>query len=171
MNVNAEVDAWSTRLMFPRARRFQAITRCCSASAATRTDKQPEIPGAHMDLGSFSVSLAVKDLAASRTFYETLGFAVTGGDAEQGWLILVNGTTVIGLFHGMFERNILTFNPGWKSDRSMPDTFDDVRAIEARLKDAGLEVTSSNTDDNASGPAHFVVVDPDGNPVMFDQHR
>ena len=122
-----------------------------------------------MDLGAFSVSLTVKDLAASRAFYETLGFEVTGGNAEQGWLILLNGTTTIGLFHGLFERNLLTFNPGWNGDKTPMDAFEDVRTLHASLKAAGLEVSQEAGLDE-TGPGSFVVVDPDGNPVLIDQH-
>lgn len=124
-----------------------------------------------MDLGAFSISLAVADLAASRAFYEKLGFTVTGGDADQGWLILVNGPAVIGLFHGMFDRNILTFNPGLVLGGEQPEEFTDVREIAARLEAAGLELTATVPDDNPSGPAHITLVDPDGNPILIDQHR
>ena len=124
-----------------------------------------------MELGNFSVSLVVKDIAASRAFYDALGFTQMGGNQEQGWLILTNGTTVIGLFHGMFERNMLTFNPGWRSDCSELDSFTDVRELERRLVAAGIAITSSNTADSASGPAHISLVDPDGNPILIDQHR
>jgi catechol 2,3-dioxygenase-like lactoylglutathione lyase family enzyme len=122
-----------------------------------------------MELGNFSVSLAVKDLEASRAFYETLGFATMGGEAEQGWLILRNGTTVIGLFQGMFERNILTFNPGWDVDAQPLGSFTDVRELQRRLKAAGLAF-EQEADEATTGPASFIVVDPDGNPVLFDQH-
>lgn len=124
-----------------------------------------------MQLGAFSVSLAVKDLAASRAFYEKLGFTDLGGNAEQGWLILRNGSTVIGLFQGMFEKNMLTFNPGWDQDAKASDPFTDVRALEAELRRQGIVPVSSNTAQSQDGPAHFVVVDPDGNPVLVDQHR
>ena len=123
-----------------------------------------------MELGAFSVSLSVKDLEASRSFYETLGFKTMGGDAEQGWLILKNGNHVIGLFQGMFEGNILTFNPGWDQNASNVDPFTDVREIQRRLKDAGVELTSE-ADDTTNGPASFTLTDPDGNQIMFDQHR
>lgn len=122
-----------------------------------------------MELGAFSISLAVADLAASQTFYEQLGFTTAGGDAEQGWLILRNGATVLGLFQGMFERNMLTFNPGWNQDATPKDAFEDVRALHAKYKEAGLE-TSAETGLDGDGPASFVVVDPDGNPVLIDQH-
>ncbi|MDZ3823246.1 MAG: VOC family protein [Pseudoxanthomonas sp.] len=122
-----------------------------------------------MDLGAFSVSLAVKDLAASRTFYEKLGFSTLGGDAAQGWLILRNGSTVIGLFQGMFEGNILTFNPGWDQEARAVGEFTDVREIQARLDAAGIEI-ATRADPDGSGPAHIVLNDPDGNAIMFDQH-
>jgi len=124
---------------------------------------------APMQLGNFSVSLAVKDLAASRAFYATLGFEPVGGDPEQNWQVLQNGTVTIGLFQGMFEGNILTFNPGWDKDRNTPDDFMDVREIQARLKDAGVELLVE-TDPDATGIGHIVLQDPDGNQIMFDQH-
>ncbi len=122
-----------------------------------------------MELGTFSVSLAVKDLEASRRFYEKLGFSVFHGDAGQGWLIMKHGTQVIGLFQGMFERNILTFNPGWDSDARPLDEFTDVRELQRRLKAQGVELTSE-ADESGSGPASFTLVDPDGNPILVDQH-
>ena len=122
-----------------------------------------------MELGNFSVSLAVKDLAVSRDFYEKLGFAAIGGDAEQGWLILKNASCVIGLFQGMFEKNILTFNPGWDAEGQPLDSFTDVREIQKRLKAAGVAL-ESEAEEDGSGPASCVVVDPDGNPILIDQH-
>jgi catechol 2,3-dioxygenase-like lactoylglutathione lyase family enzyme len=122
-----------------------------------------------MDLGAFSVSLAVKDLSASREFYEALGFEEFGGVAAEGWLILRNGDVVIGLFQGMFDANILTFNPGWTQDASELADFTDVRALQQRLKEA--EVTFvEEADESTTGPASFVVADPDGNQILFDQH-
>ena len=123
-----------------------------------------------MELGAFSISLAVKDLAASQAFYEKLGFTIFGGDASQNWLILKNGSTVIGLFQGMFDRNMLTFNPGWDSDAQNVESFTDIREIQKQLKEQGMEF-STEADESTSGPASFVVVDPDGNPVLVDQHR
>lgn len=120
-----------------------------------------------MQLGAFSVSLSVKDLEASKSFYEKLGFRQTGGD-DTGYLIMVNDTTIIGLFHGMFEGNILTFNPGLSQDMSRVEIFTDVREIRASLVADGVEM-STDTDPEGSGPAHIVVVDPDGNPVLIDQ--
>lgn len=122
-----------------------------------------------MELGNFSVSLAVSDINASRKFYETLGFQSIGGDVDQGWLILTNGTANIGLFQGMFEKNLLTFNPGWNADATTKDDFEDIRAIQSRLKDAGITF-ESEADPNSIGPASFMVIDPDGNPVLVDQH-
>jgi len=124
-----------------------------------------------MDLGAFSVSLSVKDLAASRTFYEALGFSDMGGDPDHGYLIMKNGTTVIGLFQAMFEGNILTFNPGWDSNAQNVDEFTDVRAIQAALEQAGVELNDRVAADNPEGPAHLTLVDPDGNAIMIDQHR
>ena len=122
-----------------------------------------------MELGAFSVSLSVKDLAASREFYEKLGFQPVGGDPDQNWQILRNGNVTIGLFHGMFEGNILTFNPGWDSQARPVDDFTDVRELQRRLKAQGLEMTAE-ADESGSGPASFVVVDPDGNAILVDQH-
>lgn len=120
-----------------------------------------------MELGAFSVSLAVKDLSVSRAFYEKLGFEVTGGDGEH-YSILVNGSSVIGLFQGMFEQNILTFNPGLGQDKSQLETFTDVRDIRASLVADGIEMTT-DTDPDGTGPAHIAFMDPDGNPVLIDQ--
>ncbi|MFE1874774.1 VOC family protein [Streptomyces sp. NPDC059496] len=122
-----------------------------------------------MDLGAFSVSLTVRDLDASRAFYENLGFAAFGGDPGQGWLILKNGDVVIGLFVGMFEKNMLTFNPGWDSSARELESFTDVREVQRRLKAQGVEFLTE-VDESGSGPGSFLVVDPDGNPVLFDQH-
>lgn len=122
-----------------------------------------------MELGAFSVSLAVKDLQASRAFYEKLGFSAMGGDASQGWLILKNGTTVIGLFQGMFDKNILTFNPGWDQAAQPLASFADVREIQASLDADGVEITT-RADPGTTGPAHIILSDPDGNVVMLDQH-
>ena len=122
-----------------------------------------------MELGAFSISLAVKNIEASRAFYEKFGFKSTMGDASQNWLILKNGPHVIGLFQGMFEKNILTFNPGWDQDARRLDTFTDVRELQRRLKEAGMTF-ATEADEATTGPASFVVVDPDGNPVLVDQH-
>ena len=122
-----------------------------------------------MELGAFSVSLAVKDLQASRAFYEKLGFSAMGGDAAQGWLILKNGSTVIGLFQGMFEKNILTFNPGWDQAAQPLASFTDLRRIQATLDAEGVDITT-RADPDTTGPAHIILSDPDGNVVMLDQH-
>ena len=122
-----------------------------------------------MHLGAFSMSLAVKDLAASKAFYELLGFEMMGGDADHGYLILKNGDTIIGLFQGMFEKNLLTFNPGWDQNAQPLDSFEDVRAIQARLKASGVALTEE-TDPEGSGPGHITLIDPDGNPILIDQH-
>ena len=122
-----------------------------------------------MELGAFSISLTVKDLEASRSFYEKLGFKVFGGDASQNWLILKNGDHTIGLFHGMFEKNILTFNPGWDQNAEKLDAFTDVRELQRQLIAQGVEPKVA-ADDSTTGPASFVVEDPDGNPILVDQH-
>lgn len=122
-----------------------------------------------MELGAFSVSLAVKDIKASKAFYEKLGFKVFTGDISQNWLILKNGEHVIGLFQGMFEKNILTFNPGWDSNAQKLDTFTDVRELQRQLKAQGVELTSE-ADESTTGPASFTLLDPDGNPILVDQH-
>lgn len=122
-----------------------------------------------MELGSFSISLSVKDIAASKGFYEALGFTVFGGNQEQNWLIMKNGTTLIGLFQGMFEKNMLTFNPGWDSDAKPVPGFTDVRAIQERLKASGLNL-NEEADSSTTGPAYITLTDPDGNPILFDQH-
>ncbi|WP_417476424.1 VOC family protein [Maricaulis sp.] len=121
-----------------------------------------------MTLGAFSISLAVKDIKASKAFYETLGFAETGGNIDQGWVVLRLDGKVIGLFQGMFEKNMLTFNPGWGQHREELSDFEDVRALQARLKAAGLDV--GDAIEPGSGPAHFMLTDPDGNPILIDQH-
>ncbi|MCA3241204.1 MAG: VOC family protein [Rubrivivax sp.] len=124
-----------------------------------------------MDLGIFSLSLAVKDIAASKAFYEKLGFSTLGGDIAQNWLILKNGATVIGLFQGMFEKNMLTFNPGWDAAAQNVDPFTDVRQLQAMLKSAGVTLDSTVDPAAASGPGFFTITDPDGNPILVDQHR
>ena len=122
-----------------------------------------------MDLGAFSISLAVEDIEASRVFYEKFGFEVVGGDASQNWQILRNGVHTIGLFQGMFERNVLTFNPGWDRKGEPLDSFTDVRELQRRLKAKGVQLVSE-ADENSTGPASFVALDPDGNPILVDQH-
>ncbi len=123
-----------------------------------------------MNLGAFSLSLSVKDIAASQAFYEKLGFTVIGGEREQGWLILKSPTCVLGLFQGMFEKNMLTFNPGWDSNAQPLEQFMDVREIQKVLKSAGITL-DSEADESTTGPASFMLTDPDGNPVLVDQHR
>lgn len=122
-----------------------------------------------MNLGAFSSSLAVKDIAASLAFYERLGFAPVFGDAAQGWIILRNGTTTIGLFQGMFERNTVTFNPGWDANNQPLADFTDIRDLQRQLRQGGATF-ATEADESTTGPASFMVIDPDGNPVLFDQH-
>ena len=122
-----------------------------------------------MELGAFSISLAVKDIAASQSFYEKLGFQIFGGDAAQNWLIMKNGRHVIGLFQGMFDQNILTFNPGWDQETNTLDAFTDVRDLQRALKAQGLDIVNE-ADEKSTGPASFVVIDPDGNTILIDQH-
>lgn len=122
-----------------------------------------------MQLGAFSISLAVKDIEASKVFYEKLGFTVFGGDQTQNWLIMKNGDHLIGLFQGMFDKNILTFNPGWDHDAKKLESFTDVRDLQRQLKARGLSLLTE-ADENSAGPASFTVVDPDGNMILVDQH-
>jgi len=122
-----------------------------------------------MKLGAFSISLSVKDLATSRQFYESLGFTVLGGSPEKNYLIMKQGTSLIGLFHGMFPGNILTFNPGWDSDAQLLANFDDVREIQQHLKDRQIKL-DSEVDSSTSGPGSFMLKDPDGNIILIDQH-
>ncbi len=122
-----------------------------------------------MPLGAFSISLAVKDLAASRAFYEKLGFTQFHGEQSQNWLIMRNGDTVVGLFQGMFENNIMTFNPGWNGEAQPLDEYTDVRVLQKRFEEQGLEIINP-ADESTSGPASFVLTDPDGNTILFDQH-
>ena len=122
-----------------------------------------------MELGAFSISLAVKDIEDSRIFYEKFGFKVIGGDASQNWLILKNSDHTIGLFQGMLEKNTLTFNPGWDKNAARVDTFTDIRDLQRQLKAQGVELLTE-ADEATTGPASFVAVDPDGNPILVDQH-
>lgn len=150
-------------------------------ACASDTHHTPKHTGAHAmtsntphasqpsSLGAFSVSLTVKDIATSKAFYEKLGFTEAGGDAAQHWLILRNGTTTIGLFQGMFDANILTFNPGWSADAQPVASFEDVRSIQSRLKAGGI-VPVMEADASTTGPASCVLVDPDGNQILIDQH-
>lgn len=123
-----------------------------------------------MKLGAFSNSLSVKDLKASKEFYEKLGFTVFGGAMERNYLIMKNGNSLVGLFHGMFENNIMTFNPGWDESAQNIENFDDVRTIQKHLKSEGLNFITE-ADESSSGPASFMVADPDGNVILIDQHR
>jgi lactoylglutathione lyase len=136
-----------------------ALAAAGRASGATKT----------MELGNFSISLTVKDIKASRQFYETLGFTAFMGDAAKNWLIMKNGDHVIGLFQGMFEKNIMTFNPGWDSNARQLDAFTDVRELQRRLKAQGVKL-AKEADESTTGPASFVVMDPDGNQIVIDQH-
>jgi predicted enzyme related to lactoylglutathione lyase len=122
-----------------------------------------------MQLGNFSVSLTVKDIKASMAFYEKLDFKQVSGKLEQNWVVLKNGNTKIGLFQGMFEKNSLTFNPGWDSERNTPKDFQDVRELQKILKERGLKL-QTEADEKSDGPAYFSLLDPDGNPILVDQH-
>jgi predicted enzyme related to lactoylglutathione lyase len=122
-----------------------------------------------MELGTFSISLAVKDIEASRQFYEKFGFKAFAGDASQHWLILKNGDHAIGLFQGMFDKNILTFNPGWDANAQKLAAFTDVRELQRQLKAQGVQMVNE-ADESTTGPASFIAVDPDGNPILVDQH-
>src|ERR1700730_12980101 len=122
-----------------------------------------------MQLGNFSISLNVKDLGASRAFYETLGFSVIAGDEAHKWLVMKNGDANIGLFQGMFEKNMLTFNPGWDQNGKELETFTDIREIQKNLKESAIQFEQEAKD--GIGPASFLIVDPDGNPILVDQHR
>lgn len=146
------------------------LTGCATTPTATTAAQgviQTEEP--IMQLGNFSVSLAVKDIAVSRAFYEKLGFTVKGGDQEQNWLVMQNDTTKIGLFQGMFERNILTFNPGWGTDANRLSEFTDVRHLQRQFRAQGISFLTE-ADEATTGPASFIVEDPDGNPILIDQH-
>lgn len=123
-----------------------------------------------MKLGAFSISLSVKDINKSKIFYENLGFEALGGDITQNWLIMKNESTVIGLFQGMFEKNILTFNPGWNQNAENLDSFTDIRDLQKMLKEKGVKMLTE-ADGNSEGPASFTIEDPDGNPILVDQHR
>ena len=139
------------------------LVSCAQSPTTTREGSNP------MKLGAFSISLAVKDIEASRNFYQKFGFKVVMGDATQNWLILRNGDHTIGLFQGMFEKNTLTFNPGWDKDAAKVDAFTDIRDLQRQLKAKGVSLLTE-ADENTSGPASFIAVDPDGNPILVDQH-
>ena len=134
-----------------------------------RESRVPVERGQKVELGAFSISLAVADLEASRAFYERFGFEVVGGDPSENWQILRNGDHTIGLFQGMFERNILTFNPGWDVHGNALESFTDVREIQRRVKAKGVSLVSE-ADESTTGPASFIATDPDGNPILVDQH-
>lgn len=123
-----------------------------------------------MELGAFSISLTVKDIHASKAFYESLGFTQFGGDLSMNYLIMKNGNALIGLFQGMFEKNIITFNPGWDENAQNLAEFDDVRAIQKNLKNQGIKL-NREADETTTGPGSITLIDPDGNPVLIDQHR
>lgn len=122
-----------------------------------------------MKIGAFSISLNVKDLKRSQEFYEKLGFTIFAGNFDQNYLIMKNGDAIVGLFQGMFQNNILTFNPGWDQDCNLVEGYDDVRAIQKNLKSKGVSF-QTEADENTTGPAHFVIIDPDGNTILVDQH-
>jgi catechol 2,3-dioxygenase-like lactoylglutathione lyase family enzyme len=154
---------------------MKVLTTLALASVAAATlmstrpqDKQTEKDDS-MRLGNFSVSLAVKDIKASKAFYEKLDFKQVSGKLEQNWVVLKNGTTKIGLFQGMFEKNSLTFNPGWDHERKTPEDFQDVRELQRILKQRGIKL-QTEADESTDGPANFTLVDPDGNPILVDQH-
>ena len=139
-----------------------ALTTLAATSQSTKQE-QP------MQLGIFSISLTVKDINVSKAFYEKLDFKEVGGNLEQNWLVLQNGTTTIGLFQGMFERNVMTFNPGWTIDKKTLEEFQDVRELQSTLKERGIKL-STEADESTTGPASFTLIDPDGNPIYVDQH-
>ena len=146
------------------------ILSSCATDPSHDTDSNAKaVESGGLDLGAFSVSLAVKDLAASRAFYEKLGFASVMGEPTQNWLILRNGATTIGLFQGFFPKNVLTFNPGWSQQAAPLDTFTDVRELQSTLMGRGVEIHTKVNAASRSGPGSFVIVDPDGNGVLFDQ--
>lgn len=138
-------------------------------ASVQRSPGDESTKGKSMQFGNFSVSLAVKDLDASKEFYEKLDFKQVGGKQEQNWLIMQNNTTTIGLFQGMFEKNIMTFNPGWNKDQETLKGFDDVRELQKTLLERGVKLTTK-ADESSDGPANFVLADPDGNLIMVDQH-
>lgn len=145
----------------------------CEKSNDKKTENQENLIAKNtenMKLGAFSVSLNVKDIKASKQFYENLGFSVLAGDLEKNYLILKNGQSIIGIFQGMFENNILTFNPGWDENGKNTDPFDDVREIQKQLKNKGIKI-DTEADEKTSGPASIMLTDPDGNVILFDQHR
>ena len=147
---------------------LSALALAVLTTTGARTNPQPE-ETPPMELGNFSVSLAVKDIKASKAFYEKLDFRQVGGEIEQNWVILQNGSTTVGLFQGMFESNIMTFNPGWTKDQETLEDFQDVRELQSTLKERGITMMTE-ADETTDGPAHFIIADPDGNTIFFDQH-
>jgi catechol 2,3-dioxygenase-like lactoylglutathione lyase family enzyme len=141
-----------------------------NATAATETPSTPAGEKKPMDLGNFSVSLNVKDIKASKAFYEKLDFKVVAGKLEQNWIVLQSGSTTIGLFQGMFDKNIMTFNPGWNKNKETLKEFQDVRELQRTLKARGITTIAPEADEKTEGPAYFKVTDPDGNMLLFDQH-
>lgn len=144
-------------------------TACVSVASKDTPPTKPQDMNHRTSIGAFSVSLTVKDLAASRAFYEKLGFEVTGGNQEQNWLVLRNADATVGLFQGMFENNIMTFNPGWNRQAQPINEFEDVRVLQQQFKAAGLQL-QTEADESTTGPASFVLLDPDGNTILVDQH-
>src|ERR1700759_422533 len=150
----------------PRRIHVKAVILTAALAAGAIADTKEKKP---MELGNFSVSLAVKDIKASKAFYEKLGFKEAGGKLEQNWIVLQNGNARIGLFQGMFEKNILTFNPGWGKDKEPLKDFQDVRELQRTLKERGLTM-KPEADEKTEGPAYFMITDPDGNTLLVDQH-
>jgi predicted enzyme related to lactoylglutathione lyase len=152
-----------------RSRREVLAAAAAAFPALSQAQRAQSTGRNSMDLGTFSLSLTVKDLEASRAFYEKLGFTTFAGSAKQNYLILRNGDATIGIFQGMFEKNILTFNPGWDRNAQKKPAFTDVRELQKRLKAAGVKIVTE-ADESTKGPASCIVVDPDGNPILLDQH-
>lgn len=151
---------------------FPFTTYAQSESVKSETTSEDQINSEKMKLGAFSISLNVKDLQVSKAFYEKLGFEVLGGDVKMNYLIMKNENSLIGLFQGMFEGNIITFNPGWdENGKNIEGEFDDVRVIQQRLKDSGIPMSSEEIAPGTSGPASIILSDPDGNMIFVDQHR
>jgi catechol 2,3-dioxygenase-like lactoylglutathione lyase family enzyme len=148
---------------------LHSVTLAVLAAVLTTNLPQDKQADDAVQLGNFSVSLNVKDIQASKAFYEKLGFKQVSGKLEQNWVVLQNGTTKIGLFQGMFEKNSLTFNPGWDHERKTPQDFQDVRELQRILKQRGIKLLTE-ADESTDGPASFTLVDPDGNPILVDQH-
>jgi catechol 2,3-dioxygenase-like lactoylglutathione lyase family enzyme len=153
----------SMKHKFAGALALAAIVGASTTPATQATESRT------MELGNFSISLAVKDIRASKAFYEKFDFKVVGGKLEQNWLVLQNGNAKIGLFQGMFDKNIMTFNPGWTQEKETLPDFQDVRELQRSLKARGITL-QTEADEKTSGPAHFTVTDPDGNTLLFDQH-